>query len=71
MSKCRQDEQTHVGVEQFRVELTLNLNGSAPRQVVACDEHGYGRSQAVPSSGQANAFTIVLDPTSPYHVIMR
>jgi len=59
------------GVEKYQVTVTLKLAGSAPTSVVACDEHGYPKFTAVEASGDAHKARIVLDPESPYHVVLR
>jgi hypothetical protein len=59
------------GVERFRVTVTLKLEGRRPADVVACDEHAYPTTQRVRTFGEADAFTVILDPTSPYHVVKR
>jgi hypothetical protein len=60
-----------IGVERFDVEISLELEGEQPIHVIACDEHGYATPKAVTTSREPSAFRIVLDPTSPYHVVER
>lgn len=60
-----------VGVERYDVSVTIELHGDRPAHVRACDEHGYPRRRSVEVSRSAGTLRVLLDETSPYHVIER
>jgi hypothetical protein len=59
------------GVEKYRAEVTFRLRGERPPRVVACDEHGYPTEKPVQVSREEEVFKVTLNPTSPYHVVLR
>jgi hypothetical protein len=59
------------GVEKIEASVTLHQSGDGPREVIACDENGYATDKGTTVSGAAGAWTILIDETSPYTVVLR
>ncbi len=59
------------GIKKIKATVTLRLKGPAPGKVIACDENGYPTDKKTPAAITAGAFTLQINETTPYTVVLR
>jgi hypothetical protein len=59
------------GMQKIKASVTLRLKGGEPEKVIACDENGYSTSKETAVSGTVSAFTVRINETAPYTVLLR